>query len=444
MKKIHVITLFLFSMCVLQSCLHDDEDVFGKSPAQRLNEAQILYGNILTNATNGWRLEYMAGNSDDTRYGAFNFLLKFNDGKVTASVDALALSDIAPTIDPYTELTSYYKLEQDMSITLSFETYNSFLHYYHEQHGSYTTYKGDFEFTIMEANDDLVVLRGKKYGNVMEMHRMPDNLTWEKYLENVNSIIDVCLIYSNFEIRKNGEAIATGSTNTNYRYTFSTVNGGKEIASNALFTQTGIKFIDPLEINGTEVQNFDWDNTGRLYVCTDVADITIVPVLEPSFVYYEEYIGTYLMTYTGTSEGMSKTVTIEHKLKDQSLVVKGMTDFDVELKYIKATGSLSLLNQDVGKSSDNYTVSLVAWASADGYINYGTTYGMVSSVNLPSLEAGVLKFSFVDNGIWVTYKTTGFIMYRFNSVFGSHSTTTRIGTYNGTESRMHSITLTKQ
>lgn len=440
MKKNKLLILFLSGFCVLQSCLHEDNDIFGKSAAQRLNEAQILYGNILTSATNGWRLEYMVGNTDATRRGAFNFLLKFEDGKVTASVDALALSDIDPTIDPYTKITSYYKLDQDMSITLSFDTYNSFLHYYHEQHGSYTTYMGDFEFTIMEASDDLIILRGKKYGNIMEMHKIPDNLTWETYLADVNNIIDVCGIYSNFEIKQNGETIASGSTNANYRYTFSTTDGDKELASNALFTQTGIKFIDALDINGTEVQNFEWNDTDKLYVCTDVSDITIVPIIAPSFLYYEEYIGTYLMTYSGT---LSKTVTIEQKIRGRSFVVKNMMDFDVELSYNKSTGSLSIVNQDIGISADNYTVSMVAWDSTAGYINYNLGYGMVSSLNMVSLESGIIRFSFVDNGVWTTYSVTGFVLYRFSSVLGGHTTATRIGTYTG-ENRFYNITMTKQ
>ena len=218
MIKVRNYIVIIVGIFLLQSCLKEQVNVFDKSTAERLNDAQKYYENILTDAPNGWVLEYIVGDTDANRRGAFNYLLKFEDGAVTASVDALAMSDIDPTNpNPYEKLTSLYRFDQDMSITISFSSYNSFLHFYHEQHGSYTTYKGDFEFTIMEAYEDLVVLRGKKYGNIMEMHRLPSNVTWESYLEDVNNLIDICSVYSQFELRQTDQVIGEGSLNSNYR-----------------------------------------------------------------------------------------------------------------------------------------------------------------------------------------------------------------------------------
>ena len=221
MRDFKYYILLFAGVLFMQSCLHEEEDIFGKSAAERLNEAQKLYENILTKPSNGWVLEYIAGDTDVTRRGAFNFLLKFESGTVTAAVDQNALDDIDPSMNTHKKITSLYKLEQDMSITLSFDTYNLFLHYYHEQHGSYTTYKGDFEFTIMEAYDDLIILRGKKYGNIMEMHRLPDNVTWDDYLDQINNIYNQVSEYPEFSIHQSNNQLSSGSILETRQFSFS-------------------------------------------------------------------------------------------------------------------------------------------------------------------------------------------------------------------------------
>jgi len=117
----------LIGVSILPSCLKEEDDIFNKSGAERLNDAQKYYEEILTSASNGWLLEYIAGDTDATRRGAFNYLLKFEDGEVTAAIDALALSDIDPSSEnPFETKKSLYRFDQDMGITLSFSSYNPF------------------------------------------------------------------------------------------------------------------------------------------------------------------------------------------------------------------------------------------------------------------------------------------------------------------------------
>lgn len=449
MKKIKYYIFLLIGVFLLQSCVSEEDDLFGKSGAERLNEAQKYYEKILTGAPNGWILEYVAGDTDANRRGAFNFLLKFENGEVTASVDELAMYDINPiSKNPYERKTSLYRFDQDMSVTLSFSSYNSFLHYYHEQHGSYTTYKGDFEFTIMEASEDLVILRGKKYGNIMEMHRLPENITWDGYLAKVNSLIDSCSVYSNFELMYNNEVIGTGTTNSNNRYTFklTSSSGGNNqgvapnLSSNVIFTETGIKFIDPLSIDNKEVQRFDWDNVNKMYVCSEGIDVKIVPQQSPTYLYYKDYIGTYSLRY---NNNIVKTVTITEKVKNKSLSLKGLSDFEIELVFDKIQGTVSLLTQDVGKVGSN-TVVLCPWDTEAGYLIVNTGYGMVNVVNEKKLlNDNIIEFTLVDNGVWSSRKANGFLLRLYNSVLGSHSNTTYVGYYPGNY-QFYNFTFTKQ
>lgn len=445
MKKRHYIQFvaLLIVVSLLQSCLKEEQDIFDKSVSERLNDAQLYYEKILTGAPNGWLLEYIAGDTDATKRGAFNYLLKFNKGEVTAAIDALAFSDINPSnMDPYEKKTSLYRFDQDMSVTLSFSSYNSFLHYYHEQHGSYTTYKGDFEFTIVEASEDLVVLRGKKYGNFMEMHRLPESDSWDSYLEEINNTIDMCNVYTNFELHKDGQNIGDGVLNSNYRYSF-TLNNKDNISSNAIYTKTGIKFIEPLKIDNKEAQLFTWDNDNKLFKCDDDIDIKIIPKVDPSYLYYDQFIGDYTVIYNGSE---SLDVRIEQKLKGKTLKLIGLIDFEIELVYDKTSGAVSLLTQDVG-IVDGKTVAFCPWEYDTGYYTWGVGYGSNSVLNLNKMqEQNIIEFSLVDNGVWGSRLTKGYLVRLFNSVLGGHGSATSAGNYtaNSTGYQFYNLVFTKK
>lgn len=439
MTEIRIIITFLIGLFLTQSCLHEQENVFDMSTSERLNEAQKYYEKILTGAENGWILEYITGDTDANRRGGFNFLLKFDGGNVTASIDALAMSDVDPTNpNPYEQKTSLYRFDQDMSVTISFSSYNSFLHYYHEQHGSYTTYKGDFEFTIMEANEDLVILRGKKYGNIMEMRRIPLDVSWESYLEDINDIIDICSVYSQFELSKNDQVIGSGSLNSNFRYTFQ-INSD-EVSSNAIFTTEGIKFIEPLSIDNKEYIHFRWDNEAKVYNSIENnGDLKILPLLDPSYLYYEDYIGEYTLKYNNTR---TTTATISEKVKGKTLTLNGLTNFPIELIFDKMAGTVSLITQDIGKSQ-GFTVVICPWDTNAGYLTWGLGVGLVSVPNLLKLEEGNIEFSFIDNGVWGSYPANGFLLRLYNSVLGSHGSDTYQGNYTEGDRQFYNFILTK-
>lgn len=441
-KNLIKLVALLLGVFIVQACVTEEEDLFGKSGAERLNDAQKLYEKILISAPNGWVLEYIAGDTDNTRRGAFNYLLKFeDDGTVKVAVDALAMSDINPSSsDLFKTETSLYRFDQDMSVTLSFSSYNPLIHFYHEQHGSYTTYKGDYEFTIMEAYDDLMVLRGKKYGNIMEMHRMPESVTWNEYLQEVNNTIDAANIYTKFELVQDGNIVGTGDLNNNFRYTFSINNEKDKQSSNAIYTTTGIKFIEPLSINGAKAQNFRWDDNTKTFISTDEGvKVNIVPKVAPDYIYYEQFIGNYTLTH---SNNVNLDVSIEQGIKGKTLILKGMVDFDIELIYDKVNGAIGLVTQDVGKA-DGYTVTLAPWEASTGYYTWGVGYGTKSVVNLGKEP---FEFRMVDNGGWGSRKAEGYLLRLFDSVLGSHGSATAKGNYtkNSTGYRFSNLAFVKK
>ncbi|MBB4037393.1 hypothetical protein GGR21_003310 [Dysgonomonas hofstadii] len=400
MRNLKYYILFFAGILLMPSCLHEEEDIFGKSASERLNEAQLLYEKILTTPSKGWVLEYIAGDTDATRRGAFNYLLKFENGEVTAAVDQNALYDIAPAIDPYTQITSYYKLEQDMSITLSFDTYNSFLHYYHEQHGSYTTYKGDFEFTIMEAYDDLVILRGKKYGNIMEMHRLADDVTWDEYLQDVNTVYNQSLDYPEFSIFSGANVIAKGSVLETRQFSFSYEN--VDYLKSVIYTTTGLKFLEPLVVEGKEAQNFVWDVASATFTCTDngATGIVIQMTIPAEYVKYSEYLGTYTFKYTNLSGVVyNETINLVQHVNGRSYIAenftKGITGAVTILQFDKSTarlciGAHTVLSVGTDDNYNLYPMIMPPTGTAGNFYAglgdaYGRFWGKLTSTGLISM-----------------------------------------------------------
>ena len=57
MKKILSISLILAAALAFTSCVKEEEDIFDKSAAERLNEASDLYSKRLMASPNGWAMQ---------------------------------------------------------------------------------------------------------------------------------------------------------------------------------------------------------------------------------------------------------------------------------------------------------------------------------------------------------------------------------------------------
>ncbi len=134
MKKVYLLLLIL-SPLIFQSCLKDQEDLFDESPAERMSQALSEYKSVLASSENGWILEYYP--EANQSYGGFVFIVEFSESEVTAFTELAS--------DASTSVTSLYQLISDDGPVLSFDTYNSFLHFFSQPSGSMPDgYQGDF------------------------------------------------------------------------------------------------------------------------------------------------------------------------------------------------------------------------------------------------------------------------------------------------------------
>ena len=64
----------MLALLLLGACsLHEEDDIFGDSSANRISDALENYKEILVSAENGWVMQYYPGY--DQAYGGYNLLV---------------------------------------------------------------------------------------------------------------------------------------------------------------------------------------------------------------------------------------------------------------------------------------------------------------------------------------------------------------------------------
>ena len=189
MKKYIYIVLALAS--VLCACSRDEESIFDQSAAERAQAALDNANAILPMYENGWEMIYFA-NPESKGY---NLILKFDeDTRVTAIVknvtvqyadgdktktEALVLGVPVGTI--VTDSLSTWKAKLDNGPVLSFDTYNDVFHAWADPRENGDGLLGDYEFLILSATPDRIVLKGQKHGGYSIMRPLKADIIPEEY-----------------------------------------------------------------------------------------------------------------------------------------------------------------------------------------------------------------------------------------------------------------------
>ena len=276
MTKIRYIA-FLIALAFCFSCVQDQDDVFDDSSTNRKKAALEEYEKILTGATNGWLFEYYP---EDTQYGGFNLYMNFSvDGKVTVTGESSILKEDNETT------SSQYVLKSDMGPVLSFDTYNRVFHQFSDPNPDGLGYEGDYEFIILSATADKVELKGKKNHIKMSMTRFPENTSWQEYKAKVDNVVKE---YPGFTMQLvvGDEVISLDESTGLGRYlSYKVVQATNTVTKGHayVYTPEGLKFKDPVIVNGQSMQNFEVSATDRTLVCTDGntnAHIEMIPLNE--------------------------------------------------------------------------------------------------------------------------------------------------------------------
>ena len=175
MKTKYIILGLVLVGSIFCSCSRDEESLFEKSAAERAQEAMDNANSVFVAPKNGWEMLYFA--NPESR--GYNLIVKFReDGQVIAT----AKNSLTTGNKMLTDSTSTWEVVSDYGPLLTFNTFNEILHAWADPREDGDGYLGDYEFLILLATPERVVLKGKKHSAYMIMRPMPD-MNQEEYFD---------------------------------------------------------------------------------------------------------------------------------------------------------------------------------------------------------------------------------------------------------------------
>ncbi len=198
MNKIFSIALLCSAALSFTACVNEEDDLFDKSAAERLNEASDLYSQRLTASPNGWAVQLYPTKQDEAPYGTgYLLMFRFHANK---SVDASMNNALSN--NRYMTDTSTWEVITDNGPVLSFNTYNKVVHTFSDPEDVPSTgtqdvpndetgtgIGGDYEFIIVDAPEDAsyMMLKGKKRGTYNLLTPVEEGIDYESYLADVKN-----------------------------------------------------------------------------------------------------------------------------------------------------------------------------------------------------------------------------------------------------------------
>lgn len=166
MKAKYLVLIGLFAATMV-ACSRDEESLFDKPAAQRAQEAITNAFDVLTSNEAGWEMAYFP-NLEASAKG-YNMVLKFSKN---GNVSVTAKNSATTNNKIMTDTASTWAVKSDYGPILTFDTYNDVFHAFSDPKGDGAGLLGDYEFLILKATPELVLLKGKKHSAYSVMRPM--------------------------------------------------------------------------------------------------------------------------------------------------------------------------------------------------------------------------------------------------------------------------------
>lgn len=399
-------------MIPVQSCLKDQKDYFEESSSQRLQNFNSEAQKILCDGEGTWVMDYYPGTGQ--MYGGYAFVLQFTKDDVTVYSE---ISDESAT--------SLYRFTADNGPVLVFDTYNPVLHYFATPSSSrYEAFGGDFGFTVLDYDNDEMVLLGKRSGNKYFLHRAAEGLDPQEYC---NGVVEISEGFAAAALEGQiGDLDVTGTVDLDSRRLYidwateEVDEDGNPVMDGVsmpfTFTPEGIHLYGPMEVNGYTIRDlFYLDN----YNALTNGVITLYGKLPEGYQTYDSFPGDYVLTYGSTNVNVSLVPTQDGLGFN---IVGLIKDYPVYAAYDKSRGGLRILFQNI-TTVGNTAVKLCPLDSGAGYLTW--TEGVGVNVTWNEKKG---YFTFADNGVWEDYVVDSFIIWSFDAAGNSAGEYTGLGT----------------
>lgn len=178
----------------VSSCKNEEDDLFGASSADRLEQYKKDYTDLLTKDGGKWVFEYFANENEP----GYVFVTTFNkDGSVV-----MAANNKWTRTGAFDSDTSLWEIISDNGPVLTFNSYNQVFHLFaspdnipggpsgddgEDVDETGKGHEGDYEFMIMGANEEqnVIKLEGKKRFNYAYLRKLDASTDDEQYMESV-------------------------------------------------------------------------------------------------------------------------------------------------------------------------------------------------------------------------------------------------------------------
>ena len=260
--KRYIILLVMLSL--VASCSYKEGDTFDQKPADRMTNVLETYKNTLEEDTY-WQLSYFPKVSRrflglpkmDHSIGGYNIFLKFKDGKVSASAEFMPNND---------EYTTYFSYQNTEAITLSFDTYNDVLHHFYQTSGQFPNARGgDVELEIIKPEDNGFSIVGRSSATKMTLIKFTGNR--EEYLNKVRANTEVLKDKGLNTTQIGGKTVSMILFPSYRQLVFS--YDGENIQQAFVVTDKGIKFFEPVTINGLSLSELYFNDNKTALISPD-------------------------------------------------------------------------------------------------------------------------------------------------------------------------------
>ncbi len=405
MKKIHYILLIL--IVFLSACSKTEDDIFSKSAAERMNEALGTDYNLLTSAKNGWVMEYFANPLSP----GYNLLVKFE----TSGQAIFAASNEYTANQSYETDSCLFQMIGDDGPVLTFNSFNKILHVFSnpvDPKGSRDLdgygLEGDYEFVVMKADAEKIILRGKKYRATVILTKLPENVYWTNYATDLSTMSSLMFSANTpkltLTIGKSVYSFFNGGS-----YVFSVQKYGANITMMDvpfIVTLTGIRFYEPQDFEGNVVQTFNLNDEKSALVSVENPDIKLVGQEDLAF-YFMSTIKTWGLVPEELSANMKalydqivESCVANYNAENVKLALKYNTTFGrFELSLAFEAGQIrneGNLNLTITNSKNSLTISDKGTADDKGEVYRTEVSGLGELATLLSGSYALTTFAKIN------------------------------------------------
>jgi len=273
MKNKKFLLLVGILILFLNSCLLEEKNLFPDSASQRIDDFIKGTWDALISAENGWSLEYFPR----TDSKGIVFIMKFLNTDEVKIAYRNASGDFRLDACHFEVIGSNgplltFNLSGDRAEVGSF-------HWYSSPQKDGKGEEGDYEFNVIEYNNDVIKLKGKKRGTYCYMRKLPVDREWTEHytlIDNMNNYLFNSVVVP--VLRLNNEILLTLKAPLSHSFRAVPANGDDIMDVfdiPFILTDYGIHLNQPLNIQNQTVQTFDLNEMKNLLISRENENVWI-------------------------------------------------------------------------------------------------------------------------------------------------------------------------